>query len=63
MLQSFTISVAMNNFESKCPVLNVDIRVLLLSISSKLTLLQITLRVHEFLLFLGVGYLLVQVIC
>lgn len=57
------ISVATNNFESKCPVLNADVRVLLLSISSKLSLMQITLWVHEFLLFLGAGYLPVPVIC
>ena len=39
MLQSFTISVAMNNFESKCPVLNADVRVLLLSIHCNRTVI------------------------
>ena len=37
MLQSFMIIVATNNFESKCPVLNLDFRVSLLSISKVIT--------------------------
>ena len=37
MVQSFVIIVASNNFESKCPVLNLDFRVSLLSISKVIT--------------------------
>ena len=47
MFQSFTIKVATNIFESKCLVLNTDVRVLFLSISSKLSLLQMKLETEQ----------------
>jgi len=46
-LQSFTISVATINFKSKCPVLNAYVRVSLLSISSKLSLVQMKLETEQ----------------
>ena len=47
MLQSFMISVATSNFESKCPVLNTHVIVSLLSISSKLSLVQMKLQTEQ----------------
>jgi len=46
-LQSFMISVATSNFESKCLVLNAHVRVSLLSISSKLSLVQMKLETEQ----------------
>ena len=42
-----TVSVATNNFELKCLVLNGDVRIFLLSISSKLSLVQMKLETEQ----------------